>query len=60
MNTGELLIRKDQLLMGLDKLNLKVTETLKMVEVQKGAISECGYWIEKLEAERPAKEENNL
>ena len=55
MEAGELLIRKDQLLMGLDTLNLKVTETLKMVEVQKGAISECEYWLEKLEAQ--AKEE---
>lgn len=49
--------RKESLEIGLDNLKLQITETLKMVEVQKGAISECEFWIKELEAENSAKEE---
>lgn len=48
--------RKANLMVALEQLNVQVKEILKQIEVQKGAISECNYWIDELD---PQEEENN-
>ena len=50
--------RKAKLQQGLAGLTQKSVEILKQIEVQKGAISECDWWLKELEPkENPEAED---
>lgn len=44
--------RKVVLEKGLNTLLIKVEELLKMIDVQKGSISECEYWLKEIEKKK--------
>jgi hypothetical protein len=50
MEKEVILERKMKLQQGLDGLTQKSVELLKMIEIQKGAIGECDWWLKELES----------
>lgn len=47
--------RKAKLEQGLAGLTQKSVEILKMIEIQKGAIGECEWWLKELAAKEESK-----
>lgn len=60
MNSAELKQRRANLIAGLKSLENKVVEYTRAIEIQKGALGECDYWIEVLEnKEKESSQEEN-